>query len=344
MNTLTIPPFDTEAANAAQKRLDSLAKVPGSLGTLEELAVRLAGITGNACPSFPKKAVVLFAADHDIALKGVSVTGQNITELQVRNFVRGGGSINAFCRTANADLTIVDVGVKTDMKDLDGLVKRKIVHAAKDFSDGPAMSRDQALACIQVGLDQAREKAAQGVSLLAAGEMGIGNTSPSSAITAVMTGAPVDAVTGKGSGISAGRVALKAALIQQGITRNAPDPKDALDVLAKVGGPEIAAMVGLMLGGASLRIPVVIDGFIAGAAACIAIGMYPATRDMLVGSHTSQEPGHQYLIDYLGIPTYLTMDFRLGEGTGAVLLFPIIDTAVRILHEMSTLEDLGIKL
>ncbi len=343
MQHLNIPNVSVQAATAARQRLDSLAKVPGSLGQLEELAVRLAGITGNASPCFSKKSVVLFAADHDIALKGVSATGQEVTEIQVRNFLRGGGTINAFCRNAGARLTVVDVGIKHDLENAEGLVRRKVVHAARDFSEGPAMTREEAQACLQVGIDMAREEAARGVSLLAAGEMGIGNTSPSSAIAAVLTGASVEDVTGIGSAISSERVRHKTALIRQGIDLNTPDPADALDVLAKVGGPEIAAMCGLMLGGASLRIPVVVDGFIAGAAAAVAVGLYPGVRDMLVGSHSSFEPGHQMLMRHLGIPTYFDFGLRLGEGTGAALFFPIIDASVRILTEMRTLQELDIR-
>ena len=323
MNNLTIPAYSEQAAQAVKERLDSLAKVPGSLGKLEELAIRLAGITGRTCPSFPKKSVVLFAADHDITLKG-------------------GGTINAFCRNAGASLTVVDVGIKGDVGGAEGLVRRKVVHAARDFSEGPAMTREEALACVQVGIDMAREEAKKGVTLLSAGEMGIGNTSPSSAVAAVLTGAPVEGVTGIGSGIPSERVRHKAELIRQGIERNRPNPADAVDVLAKVGGPELGAMAGLMLGGASLRIPVVVDGFIAGAAAAIAIGIRPGVRDMLVGSHSSFEPGHRILMNHLNIPTYLDLGLRLGEGTGAVLLYPLIDASVRILTEMRTLKELDI--
>ena len=341
MRHLVIPPFAAETAKATAKRLDGLAKVPGSLGKLEELAVLLAGITGRECPAFPEKAVVLFAADHDIALHGVSATGQEVTEMQVRNFVKGGGTINAFCRNAGARFTVVDVGVKGDLDDVDGLVRRKVMHAAHDFSQGPAMSREEAEACVQAGIDMAREEAGRGASLLAAGEMGIGNTSPSSAITAVYTGASVEEVTGVGSGITSERVRRKAELIRRGIDVNRPDPGDPLDVLAKVGGPELGAMCGLMLGGASLRIPVVVDGFIAGAAAALALR--PGVRDMLIGSHSSAEPGHRLLMEHLGIPTYFDFGLRLGEGTGAALLFPIIDASVRILTEMNTLQGIGMK-
>ena len=343
MHNLVIPPFSEEAAQAAQKRLDALAKVPRSLGRLEELAVRLAGITNRERPSCAGKGLVLFAADHDITLQGVSASGSEVTEIQVRNFLQGGGAINAFCRSAGASLTVVDVGVKGELEGAEGLVRRKVVHAARDFSQGPAMSPGEALACLQVGIDMAREEAKKGKTLLAAGEMGVGNTSPSSAITAVLTGAGVEVATGVGSGIPSERVRKKAELIRQGIELNRPDPGDALDVLAKVGGPEIGAMAGFMLGGASLRIPVVVDGFIAGAAAAIAIGLRPAVRDMLVGSHASSEPGHRVLMDFLGIPSYFDFGLRLGEGTGAVLLFPIIDASTRILSEMPTLHELAIR-
>lgn len=341
MEQIVIPQFSHKAAQAAQARLDSLAKVPGSLGALEDLVIRLAGITDNECPSFPKKAVVLFAADHDIALRGVSATGQEVTEIQVRNFCRGGGTINAFCRNMGASFTAVDVAMKNDVE-AEGLVQRKVMYAARDFSEGPAMTREQAVACIQVGIDMARDQAAKGATMLAAGEMGIGNTSPSTAITAVLTGMSVEEATGIGSIIPPERLRMKAELIKKGIELNQPDPADALDVLAKVGGPEIGAMAGLMIGGASLRIPVIIDGFIAGAAAAIAIGLYPEMREFLIGSHISYEPGHMALMKYVGAPTFYNFGMRLGEGTGAVLLFPHIDAAVRILTEMPTLKELDI--
>ncbi|MEG1610837.1 MAG: nicotinate-nucleotide--dimethylbenzimidazole phosphoribosyltransferase, partial [Bilophila sp.] len=289
MQSLIIPPLCVVSEQAACDRLDNLAKVPHSLGVLETLAIRLAGMTGQARPLFPKKSVVLFAADHDITLNGLSATGQNVTTLQVRNFLKGGGTINAFTRNAGADLVVVDVGVKTDfsLDECPNLIRRKVVHAAQDFSTGAALTREEALACLQVGIDMARAEAAKGVSLLAAGEMGIGNTSPSSAIAAVTLGVSVENVTGVGSGITPEAVARKIDLIKRGIALNKPDPHDGVDMLAKVGGPELGAMAGLMLGGASLRIPVVVDGFIAGAAAALAVAIQPEVRNYLVGSHVS---------------------------------------------------------
>lgn len=342
METLVIPEIDKQAEVICRKEMDFLAKVPGSLGCLETLAVRLAGMTGNPKPLFPQKGVVLFAADHAITLNGLSATGQEVTVMQVRNFLKGGGTINAFSRNAGASLTVVDVGVGIDIEDAPGLVRRKVMYGAEDFSRGPAMSREQAAACVQVGIDMAREQAAQGISLLAAGEMGIGNTSPSSAVASIMTGASVDMVTGMGSGISSDKIKFKAELIQKGIELNKPDKNDGLDVLAKVGGPELGAMAGLMLGGASLRIPVVVDGFIAGAAAAIAQAINPGVCSYLVGSHVSFEPGHLMLMKHINVDTYFDFGLRLGEGTGAALMFPIIDAAVRILSEMKTMADIGI--
>lgn len=337
-----IPAFDTAAAKKAQERLNSLAKIPGSLGSLEDLAIRLAGITGKACPSFPKKAVVLFAGDHDIALHNVSASGQEVTEQQVRNFLAGGGTINAFLRTAGAELTVVDVGIKNDLKDAPGLVQRKVVHAARDFSQCPALTHEEALRCLQTGVEMAYDQAEKGVTLLACGEMGVGNTSPSSAITAVLTKAPLEQIVNKGSGIRDELVQRKIQLIRQGIERNAPNPDDAVDVLAKVGGAEIGAMAGMMLGAASLRIPCVLDGFIAAAAAAIALGIKKEVRSMLVGSHLSKARGHALLMKYLKIPTYFNFGMHLGEGAGAALFFPVVDSAVRILTEMTSLAELHI--
>ncbi len=343
MHTLTMPAFSDEAANTTLNRLNSLAKLPGSLGSLEHLCVRLAGITDNPCPQFPRKAVVLFAADHHIALHGLSSTGQEITEIQVRNFLQGGGTINAFCRNAGAHLTVVDVGVKRDLHDAVGLVQRKVVYGANDFSQEAAMTREQAQACLQVGIDMAREEVRRGITLLAAGEMGIGNTSPSSALAAVFTGASIEKVTSVGSGIPAEKLQLKINLLKKALELHKPNPTDPMDVLAKVGGPELGAMAGLMLGGAALRVPVVVDGFIAGAAAALAVALCPDVRHLLVGSHLSDEPGHRILMEHLAIPTYIDFSLRLGEGTGAALMFPMIDASVRILAEMRTLAELGFK-
>lgn len=361
---LVIPPPDAAAASAARERLDSLAKVPGSLGRLETLAVLLAGMTGQARPRFPHKAVALFAGDHAIARHGLSSTGQEVTALQTRNFLRGGGTINAFTRNAGAGLTVVDVGIdgEIDMPDTEAadpaapirFVRRKAVRGARDFSAGTArdpvwaMTRAETLACLRAGMDVAFSEADRGMDLLAAGEMGIGNTSPSSALAAHFLGVPVERVTGAGSGISAAMLQRKTDLLAGALARHftagaerGPDP---VEVLARVGGPEIAAMSGFMLGAASRRVPVVVDGFIAAAAACAATALHAGVRNYLIGSHVSVEPGHRLLLEHIGVEPYFDFGLRLGEGTGAALFFPIIDAAVRVLDEMATLADIGLPL
>lgn len=361
---LVIPPPDAAAASAARERLDSLAKVPGSLGRLETLAVLLAGMTGQARPRFPRKAVALFAGDHAIARHGLSSTGQEVTALQTRNFLRGGGTINAFTRNAGAGLTVVDVGIdgEIDMPDTEAadpaapirFVRRKAVRGARDFSAGTArdpvwaMTRAETLACLRAGMDVAFSEADRGMDLLAAGEMGIGNTSPSSALAAHFLGVPVERVTGAGSGISAAMLQRKTDLLAGALARHFPagaerEP-DPVEVLARVGGPEIAAMSGFMLGAASRRVPVVVDGFIAAAAACAATALHAGVRNYLIGSHVSVEPGHRLLLEHIGVDPYFDFGLRLGEGTGAALFFPIIDAAVRVLDEMATLADIGLTL
>ena len=361
---LVIPPPDAAAASAARERLDSLAKVPGSLGRLETLAVLLAGMTGQARPRFPHKAVALFAGDHAIARHGLSSTGQEVTALQTRNFLRGGGTINAFTRNAGAGLTVVDVGIdgEIDMPDTEAadpaapirFVRRKAVRGARDFSAGTArdpvwaMTRAETLACLRAGMDVAFSEADRGMDLLAAGEMGIGNTSPSSALAAHFLGVPVERVTGAGSGISAAMLQRKTDLLAGALARHFPAGAergpDPVDVLARVGGPEIAAMSGFMLGAASRRVPVVVDGFIAAAAACAATALHAGVRNYLIGSHVSVEPGHRLLLEHIGVEPYFDFGLRLGEGTGAALFFPIIDAAVRVLDEMATLADIGLPL
>ena len=321
MNKLHIPPLDEQAAKAALEHQKILAKPPLALGKLEPVAIQIAAMTGNPAPRLKNKAVVLFASDHHIADHGLSLTSTDVTYIQTRNFLQGGGTINAFTRNAGARLTVVDVGVNYDFGDLPGLVKRKVMHGANDFSKGPAMTREQALECLQVGIDIARE---------------------SSAIVAVLTGTPVETVTGRGSGVKGEVIRKKIELIERGIALNKPDPADAIDVLAKVGGPEIGAMAGLMLGAASLRVPIVIDGFIAGAAAAIAQGIRPEAARYFLGSHNSAEPGHKLIMDHIGVTMYMDLGLCLGEGTGAALFFPVLDAATRVLSEMKTLPELDI--
>ena len=343
MNTLTIPAFSAEAAEAAQRRLDNLAKVPRSLGRIEELAVRLAGITGKECPAFPEKSVVLFAADHDIALQGVSATGQEVTEMQVRNFVKGGGTINAFCRNAGARLSVVDIGVKNDLDDVEGLVRRKVMHAARDFSEGPAMTREEAERAILTGVELVGELKEQGYRLLATGEMGIGNTTTSSAVVSVLLRQEPADVTGRGAGLSTEGLRLKIRAIETAIAVNRPDPADGLDVLHKVGGLDIAGLAGVFLGGAYHHIPVLVDGFISSAAALVAASLCPAVKDYMLGSHASNEPAGKLVLEALGLTPFLYAGMCLGEGTGAGAVMPLLDMGLAGYREMCTFEATNIE-
>ena len=336
---VTVP--DREIMDAARRRQAELAKPPGSLGKLEDYSIRLAGITGQVRPHVEKCRVLVLAADNGVTAEGISSAPTSVTLSQVINMTRHKTGMSALAHYFGNEVVVADMGIDTD-RPIPGVLDRKVRRSTGNIAREPAMTRQQALHALETGMELAAQAAADGVQALGIGEMGIGNTSPSSAVAAVLTGAPVEGVTGIGSGIPSERVRHKAELIRQGIERNRPNPADAVDVLAKVGGPELGAMAGLMLGGASLRIPVVVDGFIAGAAAAIAIGIRPGVRDMLVGSHSSFEPGHRILMNHLNIPTYLDLGLRLGEGTGAVLLYPLIDASVRILTEMRTLKELDI--
>ena len=344
MLTLAISPLDTNAGLVAQKRLDSLAKLPGSLGRLEALAVRLAEITGHSLPQIKDCAVILCAGDHAISRHGLSTAPSVVTALMTRNFLAGGAAINVLCRHAGARLLVVDVAIETDLAEAPGLIQRKVRYGAADFSAGPAMTREEAVRCVQIGVDLVREEAGRGLSLVAAGEMGIGNTSPSAAMVSVLTGASVASVTGRGSGLNDAMVARKVALIEQGIALNQPNAADALDVLAKVGGCEIGTMAGVFLGAAENRIPAVVDGFIAAAAALLAQAINPRVTDYLIASHVSVEQGHTVAMRQLGLNPLFDLGFRLGEGTGAVMAFPMIEAASKILTEMVTLAELGIQL
>lgn len=344
MQNLIISPLDKAAGQRVQQRLDSLAKLPGSLGRLEEIAVRLAEITGQSRPQIKDRAVILCAGDHAIARHGLSTASAIVTTLMTRNFLAGGAAINALCRHVGARLLVVDVAVETDLEDAPGLIRRKVRYGAADFSAGPAMTRSEAVRCVQIGVDLMREEARRGLHLVAAGEMGIGNTTPSAAITAVLTGASVASVTGRGSGLNDPLYALKISLIEKGIALNKPDAADAFDVLSKVGGCEIGTMAGVFLGAAENRIPAVVDGFIAAAAALLAQAINPRVSDYLIAAHVSVEQGHMVAMRQLGLNPLFDLGFRLGEGTGAAMAFPLIEAATKILLDMVTLDALGIKL
>lgn len=337
-----IKPLDEAAMRSARARQDTLTKPRGSLGRLEELSIQLAGMKADPMPSVESKAVIVMAADHGVAREGVSAYPSDVTAQMVLNFLRGGAAINVLARQAGARVTVVDIGVAVDFHPLPGLVQRKVMCGTQNMAQGPAMRREEAEQAMQVGIDVLNEEAARGLDILATGDMGIGNTTPSSTIVAVMTGLPVAQVVGRGTGIDDEGLGRKIKVIEQALAVNQPDAKNTMDVLHKVGGLEIAGLAGVMIAAAHRRIPVLVDGFISTAAAMIAVGMAPGVRDYLIGSHQSVEIGHQAMLKHLHLTPLLDLNMRLGEGTGAALAFHLLEASARILREMATFDEAGV--
>ena len=326
----------------AQARLDRLTKPIGSLGRLEELAARYVMITSEMKPKVPRGAVFTFAADHGVTVEGVSAYPSAVTPQMVLNFLRGGAGVNVLARHAGIEVRVVDIGVNFDFEMVPGLIHKKVMPGTKNLLVESAMSPMQAEQSLQVGIELATVAAQQGVGLIGTGEMGIGNTTASSAIAAVITRRPVAEVTGRGTGIDDVSYARKIDVIQRALAIHRPDRTNAMEVLAKVGGLEIGGLAGLMLGAAAARIPIVLDGFIAGAAALIAVGLQPRCKDYLVASHQSVERGHQAILDHLGLKPLFDLDLRLGEGTGACLGMSLVFAAIKILTEMATFDEAGV--
>ena len=339
----TIRPLDSAAMQSARARQDMLTKPTGSLGRLEDLSIQLAGIARRCPPPIPeRKAVLVFAGDHGVTAQGVSAYPSAVTCQMVLNFVAGGAAINVLARQANARVVVVDAGVSGVSPVTSGLIDGKIDRGTADISNGPAMTADQARAALELGARVAQAEIDAGLDLLACGEMGIGNTTPASAIVGIVTGMPVERVTGIGTGISADGLRRKAAVIKKALQVNQPNPVDGLDILAKVGGFEIGAIAGAMLAGAAAGIPVLVDGFITGSAALLAATLNPMAKHYMIGAHQSTEPGHAATMSHLGLEPLLDMHMRLGEGTGAVLAMSIVEAAARILSEMATFESAGV--
>ncbi len=341
--TAEISDLDEKIMEKAQKRINSLTKPPGSLGMLEEIAVKLAGMQGQVCPEVEEKTHLLFAADHGVAEENVSAVPQSITEQMVYNFLEGGAAINVLCRQAQARLQIIDIGVKTEINHPD-VINSRIKSGTENIAIEPAMSREEAVQAINTGIELALSAVEEGASLLSTGEMGIANTTPSSAIVAAMTDKEVAAVVGYGSGISEEQRQHKISIVEKALEVNKPDPDDAVDVLAKVGGLEIAGMAGVMIGAASRSVPIIMDGFIAGAAAIIACNIEPQIADYIIPSHKSAEPGHEDIFDFLDLSPAIDMNMRLGEGSGAVLHMHNVEAACRIMADMATFAEAGIEL
>ena len=343
-----IRPLDDAAMRAAQARQDQLTKPQGSLGRLESLSVQLAGITGQPRPVLKQPVVITMAADHGIARQGVSAYPPEVTPQMVLNFLHGGAAINVLARHVGARVVIVDMGVAAQLPVHPNLVDRKIDLGTRDFSIGPAMTRDQARRAVQAGIEIAAREiepstgALGGADILATGDMGIGNTAASSAIVAAITREPVARVTGRGTGVDDAGLAHKIAMIERGLEVNKPNPNDALDVLGDVGGFEIGGLAGVMIGAAAHQTPVVIDGFISGAAALIACTLAPAVQPYLIAAHRSVEIGHRVMLEHLRLEPLLDLDLRLGEGTGAALGLSLCIAACKILNEMATFADAGV--
>lgn len=337
----SIEATSAEMVEKAKKRLLSLTKPPGSLGRLEEFAERVVAITGDDRAVIKNKKIFTFAGDHGVADEGVSAFPKEVTPQMVMNFLSGGAAINVLARHVGADVVVIDMGVDFDFDDASGLVDRKVMRGTGNIRKGPAMTREEALRCIDVGIELAESNAEAG-TIYGTGDMGIANTTPSAAIAAVFTGLPVKEVTGRGTGIGDEALAGKVKVIEDAIKVNKPDPADPIDVLAKVGGTEIGAVAGLVIGAAANRVPLVIDGFISTAGALIAAELEPKVKDYLFAAHKSVERGHKAMLDKMGLRPMVDLDMRLGEGTGAALGISIIEASLKVYNEMATFEDAGV--
>jgi nicotinate-nucleotide--dimethylbenzimidazole phosphoribosyltransferase len=334
-----IRPIDRARQEDYQRRLDNLTKPRGSLGLLEAVARRYGAIRHPDLGAIDQKCLFTFAADHGVSRAGVSLYPREVTAQMVYNFLRGGAAINVLCRHYGIKNIIVDVGVDYEFARFDGLVDRKIGRGTRNFLDGPAMTRDEAERAIEVGFELASVEIAKGAGLLGTGEMGIGNTTASSAVFAAVTALPPDVVTGQGTGIDDQRRQHKIDVIHRALAMHRPDPADPLDVLVKVGGFEIGAIMGVALAGASRGVPVVIDGFISTAGAILAIQLCPRVQEYLFFSHSSWETGHDRVLAWLGVRPLLNLDLRLGEGTGAAIAMDVITAAVKLMTEMATFDE-----
>jgi nicotinate-nucleotide--dimethylbenzimidazole phosphoribosyltransferase len=333
--------LDTTAMEQARSRQQQLTKPAGSLGRLEDIAIQMAGITKQPLPNVKQKTVIIMAGDHGVTKEGVSAYPSTVTPQMVYNFLRGGAAINALAHHIGAKVIVVDVGVAADLSHPD-LLSRKVAFGTANMALEPAMTHAQMLEAIQVGIDAFDAQLDQGIDLVATGDMGIGNTTASSAIAAVLLQMPAALVTGRGTGIDDEQLAHKIQVIESAIERNVPNPQDPFDVLMKVGGLEIAGLVGVIIAAASRRIPLVIDGFISGAAALITVELNPVISKYLFAGHVSVEQGHRLILERLGISPLLDLQLRLGEGTGAVLAMSIIEAALYTHSEMATFAEAGV--
>lgn len=337
----TIRPLDENAMESARLHWDAIAKPLHSLGRLEDMIVQLAGICENPVPAPRKKAVLIFCADNGIVAEGVTQTTQDVTAAVTQNFAKGIASVNALSRICGAEVFPVDIGVAQAL-DCPGVLNRKVAFGTQNFAHGPAMRQDEAEQAVCTGIDLVQEKAAEGYNLIVTGEMGIGNTTTSSAVFSVLQGLPPEQVTGRGAGLSEAGLQHKIQVISRAVAALQPDPGDVLDVLSKVGGFDVCGMMGAFLGGAICRVPVLVDGFISAVAANCAVRLCPACRDYIFASHCSKEPAGKMALDALHLRAYLDCEMCLGEGTGGVIAAKLFDFALAAYDEIAGFDAVGI--
>lgn len=337
-----IKDIDYKLIEKAQNRLDNLTKPLGSLGRLEELAKLCVGITGKENLALKNKVIFTFAGDHGVTEEGISAFPKEVTAQMVYNFLRGGAGINVLAKHIGARVVVADLGVAEDLKPNPELIIKKINYGTRNMKKGPAMTKEEAVKSIEVGIDILEAELKNGIDIIGTGEMGIGNTTAASAITASFTKENVEDITDRGTGVDEARLKNKINTIKEALRLNKPDPEDSLDVLTKVGGFEIGGLAGIILAAASKKVPVVLDGFISGAAALIAFGLEPKVKHYLIASHCSVERGHRIILDYLGIKPLFDLSLRLGEGTGAALGIGLVESGVKIMSEMATFESAGV--
>ena len=338
----SIRPADRAAMDAAARRQAELAKPPGSLGVLEDVSIRLAGLTGRVKNRIDRCRVLVFAADNGVTAEGVSATPVSVTLSQSINMTRHITGMSALAAAFGDSVVVTDVGIDADVR-CPEIVDRKIRRSTGDIAREPAMTREQALAAISVGMEQAQRAAQDGMQAVGIGEMGIGNTTTSSAVAAVLLGQEPVVMTGRGAGLSDAGLQKKIHAIETAVAVNRPDPSDVLDVLHKVGGLDIAGLAGVFLGGALCHTPVLVDGFISSVAALVAARLCPACKDYMLGSHASEEPASRLVLSELGLRPFLYAGMRLGEGTGAVAVMPLLDMGLAVYREMATFEDTNIE-
>jgi nicotinate-nucleotide--dimethylbenzimidazole phosphoribosyltransferase len=334
--------LDLRLMAEAQGRLDNLTKPQGSLGRLEELAKLVVGITKNKNPNFKNKVIFTLASDHGVVEEGVSAFPQEVTPQMVYNFINRGAAINVLAKHVEARVVIVDSGIASDLKPHQDLIVKKAGYGTKNMTKGSAMTKQEAVKAIENGIEVFSDEFKKGIDIIGTGDMGIGNTTASSAITSIITGSSVEDITGRGTGIDDKIYINKIKVIKKALEANKPDPNDPIDVLAKVGGFEIAGLCGIILAASAGRIPVVIDGFISSAAALIAYQLAPKTKNYMIAAHLSQEQGHKIILNHIGLKPLLDLSLRLGEGTGAALGIGLVEAGIKILAEMATFKTAAV--